>query len=69
MLEQLTNEEKIAPVRQTQADVAATPNNNYSKFHGYILKGSIEDTIRTCHSKFINILNLKTPVTVQMELV
>ena len=63
-LEQLTNKEKIAPVCQTQANVTANPGNNYSKFHGYIMESSIEDTIATCHSKFIDILlNLKTALT------
>ena len=68
MLEQLTKDEEIVPVRQTRADVAANPNNNYSIFHGYIVKGSVEDAIATCHSKLINILlNLKTTLTVLME--
>ena len=71
MLKQLTNEEEeeIVLVRQTRADVTPNPDNNYSKFHGYIMKDRVKDATATCQSKFIDILlNLKTALTVQMEL-
>ena len=58
MLE-LTNEEvEIVPTCQTRVGVAANVNNNYRKFHGCIMKGSIEDVIATCQSEFINILSI-----------
>ena len=53
MREELYNEEEeIVPVRQTEANVAANSDSNYctySKLHGYIMKGSIEDAIGICH--------------------
>ena len=69
MLKQITNEEEeIVLVSQTGADVAANPNSNYSKFHGYITKGNIEDAIATCHSEFIDIFpKVKTALTVQIS--
>lgn len=69
ILEQLTeNYDEILKDRQTRADTAAFPNNIYAMFHGYLMKGSIDDAVAVCHHKFENILgSLKEAIDVRLE--
>ena len=56
-LEQLSNEEDDnIPERQTRAAAAENPNNDFCKFHGYLLTGSLDSTME------INLKEFKTIV-------
>ena len=69
MLEQLTDEDHdIVPDRQTRADAAANPNNKFTTYHGYLLKGNVVDAIESCHFEFTNILGtLREAIVKRME--
>ena len=57
ILEQLSNEENdIIPERQTRVASAENPNNEFCKFHGYILTGSLDSAMEIKLKEFKTIV-------------
>ena len=69
ILEKLTDEEEeIIPECRTRAAVSENPNNDYCQFHGYFLKGNLQDATESCHQKFVTIISsLKQSLAFQLE--
>ena len=69
ILEKLTDEEEqIIPERRTRAPVSENTNNDYCQFHGYLLKGNLQDAIESCHQEFVTIISsLKESLALRLE--
>ena len=69
ILEKRTEEEEeIIPECHTRAAVSENPNNDYYQFHGYLLKGNLQDAIKSCHQEFVTIISsLKESLALQLE--
>ena len=58
ILEKLTDkEEEIIPEHCTRAGPSENPNNDYCQFHGYVLKGNLQDALESCHQEFVTIVS------------
>ena len=69
ILEKLIDEEEeIIPKRRTWAAVSENPNNDYCQFHGYLLRGNLQDAIESCHQEFVTIISsLKESLALRLE--
>ena len=69
ILEKLTDEEEeVIPECRTRAAVSENPNNDYCQFHGYLLKGNLQDAIESCHQEFVTIISsVKESLALRLE--